>query len=74
MIDVIFYIEVESRINEEMKVYVSEEFKIINIKVVNYVEIYLFENVDCWFKLKVFLIVFDEESGKECKINMYMLV
>jgi hypothetical protein len=32
--------EAESRINEEMSAYISEEFKITNIKVANYAEIH----------------------------------
>jgi hypothetical protein len=32
--------EAESRINEEMAAYTSEEFKITNIKVANYAEIH----------------------------------
>ena len=74
LVDAISYTEAESRINEEMKAYVSEEFKITNIKVANYVEIHPFENADRWFKSKVSLIAFDEESGKERKTNMYILV
>jgi hypothetical protein len=34
------YTEAESRINEEMSAYISEEFKITNIKVANYAEIH----------------------------------
>jgi hypothetical protein len=74
LVDAISYTEAESRINEEMKAYVSEEFKITNIKVANYAEIHPFENADRWFKSKVSLIAFDEESGKERKTNMYILV
>jgi hypothetical protein len=74
LIDAISYTEAESRINEEMAAYVSEEFKITNIKVANYAEIHPFENADRWFKSKVSLVAFDEESGKERKTNMYLLV
>lgn len=74
LVDAISYTEAESRINEEMAAYVSEEFKITNIKVANYAEIHPFENADRWFKSKVSLIAFDEESGKERKTNMYLLV
>lgn len=74
LIDAISYTEAESRINEEMAAYISEEFKITNIKVANFEEIHPFENSDRWFKSKVSLIAFDEESGKERKTNMYLLV
>ncbi len=74
LVDAISYTEAESRINEEMSAYVSEEFKITNIKVANYAEIHPFENSDRWFKSKVSLIAYDEESGKERKSNMYLLI
>ncbi len=74
LIDAVSYTEAESRINEEMSAYVSEEFKITNIKVANFAEIYPFENSDRWFKSKISLIAYDEESGKERKSNMYVLV
>ncbi len=74
LVDAISYTEAERRINEEMAAYVSEEFKITNIKFANYAEIHPFENADRWFKSKVSLVAYDEESGKERKTNIYLLV
>jgi len=74
LVDAVSYTEAETRINEEMAAYVSEEFIITNIKVANFAEIHPFENSDRWFKSKVSLIAYDEESGKERKTNMYLLV
>ncbi len=74
LVDALSYTEAESRINEEMSAYISEEFKITNIKVANYAEIHPFENADRWFRSKVSLLAYDEESGKERKTNMYLLV
>ncbi|AOW09918.1 DUF4494 domain-containing protein [Flavobacterium gilvum] len=74
LVDAMSYTEAESRINEEMSAYINEEFKITNIKVANFAEIHPFENADRWFKSKVSLMAYDEESGKERKSNMYLLV
>lgn len=74
LVDALSYTEAESRITQEMQSYISEEFKITNIKVANYSEIHPFENGDRWFRSKVSLIAYDEESGKERKTNLYMLV
>jgi hypothetical protein len=74
LVDALSYTEAESRINEEMSAYISEEFKITNIKVANFAEIHPFENADRWFKSKVSLLAYDEESGKERKTNMYLLI
>ncbi len=76
LVDAISYTEAESRITEEMSAYLSDsdEIKIMNIKVANYAEIHPFENSDRWFKSRVSLIAFDEESGKERKTNQYLLI
>jgi chlorite dismutase len=74
LVDALSYTEAEKRMNEEMSAYVSEEFKITNIKVANYAEIHPFEKADRWFRSKVSLIAYDEESGKERKSNMYLLI
>lgn len=74
LVDALSYTEAETRINEEMSAYISEEFKITNIKIANYAEIHPFENADRWFKSKVSLMAYDEESGKERRSNMYILV
>jgi len=74
LVDALSYTEAEKRINEEMSAYISEEFKITTIKVANYAEIHPFENADRWFRSKVSLVAYDEESGKERKTNMYLLL
>jgi hypothetical protein len=74
LVDAVSYTEAESRITEEMSAYISEEFKITNIKMANYAEIHPFENTDRWFKSRVSLLAYDEESGKERKSNMYLLI
>ncbi|NKI26976.1 DUF4494 domain-containing protein [Arenibacter sp. 6A1] len=74
LLDAISYTEAETRINEEMAAYTSEEFMITNIKVSNLSEVHAVENSDRWFKSKIALIAYDENSGKERKTNIYMLV
>ncbi|QAA81231.1 DUF4494 domain-containing protein [Aequorivita sp. H23M31] len=74
LLDAVSYTEAESRITEEMKNFTEEDFRIMNIKVANFSEVHPFENSDRWFKSKVSLIALDEESGKEKKTNIYLLV
>ena len=74
LVDALSYTEAESRITEEMSAYISEEFKITNIKMANYAEIHPFENADRWFKSKVSLLAYDEESGKERRSNINILL
>lgn len=74
LVDAISYTEAEHRINEQMKACISEEFRVTNIKVANFSEIHPFENCDSWFKSKVSLLAYNEETGKESKTNIYLLV
>ena len=74
LLDAVSYTEAEKRITEEMSTYTSEEFRITNIKVANFSEVHPFENSDRWFKSKISLISYDDESGKERKSNVYMLI
>ena len=74
LVDAVSYTEAERRINEEMAAYISEEFKITNIKLANFAEIHPFENCDRWFKSKIALVAYDEESGKERKTNIHFLL
>ncbi|MCG2431654.1 DUF4494 domain-containing protein [Aequorivita xiaoshiensis] len=74
LLDAVSYTEAEARITEEMKTFTEEDFRIMNIKVANFSEVHPFENSDRWFKSKVSLVALDEESGKEKKANIYLLV
>lgn len=74
LVDALSYTEAESRINEEAKTFITEEFMITTIKVANFAEIHPFEKTDKWFKAKVSLVAYDEESGKERKTSLYLLV
>ncbi|TGD57015.1 DUF4494 domain-containing protein [Flavobacterium humi] len=74
LVDALSYTEAETRITQEMMAYISEEFKITNIKMAGYAEIHPFENTDRWFRSKVSLTAYDEESGKERKTNLYLLI
>lgn len=74
LIDALSFTEAESRIIEQMKIYIGEEFRVVNIKLTNYSEVSAFEDADSWFKAKISLLVYDENSGKEKKTNIYFLV
>ena len=74
LLDALSYSEAESRIHEEIKQYISEEFKVANIRATNYSEVHPSDNADKWFKSKISLLAYDETSGKEKKTNIYLLV
>jgi hypothetical protein len=67
LVDALSYTEAESRINEEMSAYISEEFKITNIKVANYAEIHPLKIVIAGLNQK-FLYWLMMKSGKERRL------
>ena len=68
------FTEAEANIIKEMQQYISEEFRVTNIKLTNYAEVIPSEDGDRWFKSKVTLVSYNEESGREQKTNIYLLV
>lgn len=73
LFDALTFTEAEARANEEMGKYLSEGFKITNIKVANFSEIFPSEHGDRWFKCKVSLVTLDEDKGLERRTNTYIL-
>lgn len=74
LFDALTFTEAEARANDEMAKYLSEGFKITNIKVANFSEIFPSEHGDRWFKCKVSLVTLDEDKGLERRTNTYVLV
>ena len=74
LVEAVSFTEAEHNINQQMQQFISEEFRIVNIKLTNYSEIAAFEDADYWFKSKVSLISYNDETGKEGKTNIYMLI
>lgn len=68
------FTEAEANIIKEMQQYISEEFRVTNIKLTNYAEVIPSSDGDRWFKSKVTLVSYNEETGKEGKTNIYLLV
>ena len=74
LIDAMSFTEAEARIIEEMKPFISGEFKVENIKRSRIYEMFPNENGDKWYRCKVFFISLDEEKGVEKRTGATMLV
>jgi len=74
LLDALSYTEAEAKTIEEVSAYISGEFKLSSLRVTNYSEVHSFENSDRWFKSKVSLMAYDENSGKEKRTNIYLLI
>ena len=60
--DALSFTEAEARIIEEVSPYISGEFKVTDIKIAKYSEVFFSNEVsaDIWFKCKVVFITLDE--------------
>ena len=73
LVDALSFTEAEARIVEELRLYMSGEFYIADIKRAKLSEIFFNESGDRYFKAKVFFITLDEKSGSEKRTAVQML-
>jgi hypothetical protein len=71
--DSLSFTEAEARIAEEIRPYITGEFTVAGIKRTRLSELFLNENGDRFYRIKVFFITPDEKSGTEKKTAVRML-
>ena len=76
LIDELSFTEAEARIIEEMKPFISGEFKVKAVKQANYSELFFSndKNADIWYKAKLAFVTLDEKSGAEKKTYTNILI
>lgn len=76
LVDALSFTEAESRIIEEMQPFITGEFHVTAIKLVNYKEYFPSDDevANKWYKVKANFITLDEKSGKEKRIAWYAIV
>lgn len=74
MVDALSFTEAEARIIEEMKPFISGEFKVSKVMRKKITEIFYNENGDKWYRAKVNFITLDEDKGVEKRTGVTMLV
>ncbi len=76
VVDAVSFTEAEATLTEEMKSYISGEFKITDIKPATYHEIFFssLDSADKWYKARLNFITIDEKSGKEKRSAVNYLV
>lgn len=72
LIDALSFTEAEARITEELAQ--SRELVVTTIKRSNIAEVVEVGDSDLWFKVKVTYTTADEDSDKEKKVSLYLLV
>lgn len=73
LVDALSFTEAETRIIEEIRPFISEEFTVADVTRKRYSEIFFNENGDRYYKIKVFFITLDEKAGFEKKTAANML-
>ena len=74
MVDALTHAEAENRIIDEMKPFISGEFKVTKVVNKKINEIFYNENGDKWYRAKVNLVTLNEEKGVEKRTAVTMLV
>lgn len=76
VVDALSFTEAEKRIIEEMSAYISGEFKITDIKMAAYGEVFFTDAPadDRWYKAKLQFITIDEKTEKEKRSTVTYLV
>lgn len=76
VVDALSFTEAEGSILEEMKAYISGDYKITDIKPAAYHEIFFsdMEKDDKWYKAKLQFITIDEKTEKEKRSTVTYLV
>ena len=76
LLDAISFTEAEKRATEEMKAYISGEFRVVTEKITNIAEVVTTEDMsaDKFYKVRHSLITIDERTGKEKKQAQYIII
>lgn len=76
LLDALSFTEAEKRATEEMKAYISGEFRVVTEKITNIAEVVTTDDVsaDKFYKVKHSIITFDEKTAKEKKKAQYIII
>ena len=76
VVDALSFTEAENAIIEEMSVYITGDFKVRDIKMAVYVEVFFSDadTDDKWYKTKLQFITIDEKTEKEKRSTVSYLV
>lgn len=74
LLDAVTYTDAETRIIKQLATMVRGEFVVKKISASNIIEIFPHKDGQWWYKVRIAIVVIDEEKGKEKKVNNYFLV
>lgn len=74
LVDSVSHTEAEARIYDMLGSVIKGDFQIKRLVPSNIVDVFFYDDIDIWHKCKVSYIVADADSGKEKKVNQFMIV
>ena len=74
LVDSVSHTEAEARIYDMLGSVIRGDFQIKRLVPANIADVFFYDDADTWFKCKVSYIVADADSGREKKVNQFMLV
>lgn len=73
LVDALSFTEAEARIIEEIRPFITGEFTVADVTRKRYSELFLNENGDRYYEVKVYFITLDEKSGAEKRTAARMI-
>lgn len=76
LLDALSFTEAEKRATEELKAYISGEFRVVTEKITNIEEVVTTNDrsADKFYKVKHSIITIDEKTGKKKKQSQYIII
>lgn len=74
LIDAVSHTEAEAIIYDKLGSIIRGDFQITRLVKSNIVDVFHYEDSEIWHKCKISYLVADGESGKEKRVNQYMIV
>jgi hypothetical protein len=74
LIDAVSHTEAEAIIYEKLGSIIRGDFQLTRLVKSNIIEVFNYEDSEIWHKCKVSYLVADGETGKEKRVNQYMIV
>lgn len=74
LVDAVSFTEAEAILYDRLASQIRGDFQVTGISKSNIVDVFHYAESDIWYKCKISYLVADADSGKEKKVNQYMIV
>ncbi len=74
LLDAVSFTEAEAVIFDRLGSQIRGDFQVTSLSKSNIVDVFFYDDADIWYKCKVSYLVTDADTGKEKKVNQFMLI